>query len=312
MFNMKKWGKSMLTIMCLAGLGAQICTFQSFGFESGTWAIGKDGKRWSFYYTPEEPVKDEWIEYGGKEYYLDSSGYMATGWVTNKEDGNKYYMGEDGAKCFNIFTPDDRFVGPEGTVIERFDTYRKAFKRRIRSVMKSKEYKDLPIGQQPCFALPDLNLDGYRDLVIMVGETSSERLILAAIWDPEEEELEISAEADPIGNETFRFSFNVESQTAWMIIEDRSTGAADYFSIEETGFHFDNVYHFTVETDDWGEPDYYVNGENLSADEWNQAVASANADCGSRMELNILPLTEETMSQALDIVPTEEELDLWE
>lgn len=312
MFDKRKWGRTIVAAVCLVGLSARLCMIHTYGFESGTWAIGKDGKRWSFYYTPEEPVKDEWIEYGGKEYYLDSSGYMKTGWVTNKDDGNKYYMGEDGAKCYNMFTPDDHFVGPEGTIVERFDTYRKAFKRKLKTVLKSKEYKDLPIGQQPGFMMPDLNLDGYQDLVILGGSTSSGRLILAALWDPEEQELGLSAEADSDTNKTFRFSFNEESQTAWMVIEEESTGAADYFAVEDGGFNFVNEYHFTVETDDWGDPDYHVNGESVSVEEWNQALAQAQADSGSRLEQEMFPLTEETMDQALNRVPTELELELWQ
>ena len=53
---------------------------------------------------------DQWIEDQGKEYYVDSNGYMRTGWVTDRKDKQRYYMGEDGAKCFNIFTPDKQYV----------------------------------------------------------------------------------------------------------------------------------------------------------------------------------------------------------
>lgn len=79
---------------------------------------------------------DEWITYDGKEYYLDAKGYMKTGWVVDKEDGSRYYMGEDGAKCYNTFTKDDKYVGPDGTALTEFDDYRKAVKKLLLSNRK--------------------------------------------------------------------------------------------------------------------------------------------------------------------------------
>lgn len=99
-----------------------------FGDE---WDLSEDGQYWMYYGYSDEPLKDEWIEDGGKTYYVDSNGYMKTGWVSNQDDGNRYYMGEDGAMVMNAFTPDDRYVGPEGVAVEKYDTYRKAVKAEI-------------------------------------------------------------------------------------------------------------------------------------------------------------------------------------
>ena len=88
----------------------------AYGRE-GSWE--QDKKRWRYMYGPDTPAEDEWIVEDGKEYYVDSKGYMKTGWFTDPSDGNKYYLGEDGAKCYNSFTKDDKYVGPEGTVVER-------------------------------------------------------------------------------------------------------------------------------------------------------------------------------------------------
>ena len=60
-------------------------------------------------YGPDTPAEDEWIVEDGKEYYVDSKGYMKTGWFIDPSDGNKYYLGEDGAKCYNSFTKDDKY-----------------------------------------------------------------------------------------------------------------------------------------------------------------------------------------------------------
>lgn len=138
-----------------------------FGDE---WDLSEDGKHWQYYGYTDEPLKDEWIEDGGKTYYVDSNGYMKTGWVTNSNDGNRYYMGEDGAMVKNAFTPDDRYVGPEGIMVEKYDTYRKAVKAEINKAARQKRASRAEEGEReriPYFLLADLNKDEYRDLVVM-------------------------------------------------------------------------------------------------------------------------------------------------
>ena len=49
---------------------------------------------------------------------------------------------------------------------------------------------------QSYFLLTDLNLDGYRDLVMMEGTEERKSLVEVAIWDAEEEEFLLSAEFD--------------------------------------------------------------------------------------------------------------------
>ena len=68
-----------LITVCLVYPWSKAC-----GAEKGTWDLSENGKHWMFFYSPGNPAEDEWIEYEGKEYYLDSKGYMKTGWVTDK------------------------------------------------------------------------------------------------------------------------------------------------------------------------------------------------------------------------------------
>ena len=88
--------------------GLLIAAAGTLTVRADDWMLSDDGKHWMYMHDPNDPVQDAWIEDGGKLYYVDSKGYMKTGWVTNKEDGNKYYMGPDGAMASNTFSADDR------------------------------------------------------------------------------------------------------------------------------------------------------------------------------------------------------------
>ena len=69
---------------------------------------------------------------------------------------------------------------------------------------------------------------------------------------------------------------------------------------------------FTYKTNDWGDPIGCVNGDEVSWEDWEQTLAEANAQAGTVIQLQILPLDEVHIAQAADIAPSEEELLLWE
>lgn len=286
--------------------------FSVFGAEKGTWDLAEDGKRWMFFYSPGNPAEDEWIEDEGKEYYVDSKGYMKTGWVKDKRDGKKYYMGEDGAKCFNMLTPDDRYVGPEGVILESFDAWRKAVKKQLNSVMKDKAYKEAFSSGQPGFLLTDLNGDGYPDIAAVNQADTPGRLILVAVWDPEEEKIIVSSEADLEGAEKSGLFYQAESQSLWLVVDAGNGWDRDYFVMDEGGWRFENVWHFAVEMDDWGDPEYYVNGVKSDEYDWNQSIAMAESEAGSAIQGTFLPLDGEHVKQAADRAPSLEELPLWQ
>lgn len=301
---------------CALAFLAAVCLLypcnSAYGSETGTWDLSEDGKKWMYFYSPGNAAEDEWIEHEGKEYYVDSKGYMKTGWVTDKKNGNKYYMGEDGAKCFNMFTPDDHYVGPEGLILKSFDAYRKAAKKQLSSVTKDKNYKKTYAEGQPGFLLKDLNEDGYLDVVVADRPGQPGKVILAAVWDPEDEKMILSAEAGLEEGGSSWLSYNTESQSMWLVIDAGNGWDKDYFVMEEGGPRFDNTWHFAVETDDWGDPEYYVNGMKSDIDEWNEAYAMAEEEAGTPLSEVFLPLDEEHIKQVVDRAPTLEELPLWQ
>lgn len=282
----------------------------SYGSEAGTWELSEDGKYWMYFYSPGNPAEDTWIEDNGKEYYVDAKGRMKTGWVTDQEDKNRYYLGKDGAKCFNMITPDGHYLGPEGTVLKSFDTYRKKVSKPLEKLQKDKTYKELDAAQLPGFQLTDLNGDGYRDVVVMNRVESPDRVIMAAVWDPAAEELVSALEADFKGEEKSALMYHQEAQSLWLL-QNWPDGGMDCFMLRDGGARFEHIWSFETGQDDWGDPEYYVNQVKVGRDEWDESLMMAKEEMGSAMTVDLLLLNEENLKAAVDQMP-EEELLLWQ
>ena len=263
-------------------------------------------------YGPDTPAEDEWIVEDGKEYYVDSKGYMKTGWFTDPSDGNKYYLGEDGAKCYNSFTKDDKYVGPEGTVVERFDTWRKAVKKELNSILKSREYKALEEAMRPGFLLADLNNDSYKDLAIVDNAVSPGRLLYVGIWNPEEEEYFLASQTDWDSKEGSYLTRTVQEQNTWLVVDYGNGLDLDYFELKRDGYSFDNQWHFTTDVDDWDDLVYYVNDIECEMEDWNASRAEAASQAGVPVREGWTVLTDEGITQAVDQAPVGDELLLWE
>lgn len=294
--------------IALAVLLAVTCDFSANAAE-GSWELSENGKNWKYSYAPNDQARDVWIEDEGKEYYIDVHGNMKTGWVTDQENGCKYYMGSDGAKCYNMFTPDGHYVGPEGTVLEAFDVYRKAVTKELTRLLRDKSYRN-PDGTVPGFLLRDLNGDGYRDVVVADRVVSPRRIILAAVWNPDEGTLNAAAEADMAGEEESFLTYNEESGTIWLIIR-KGDDRRDYFMMNYLSAAFDSVWHFEAEYNEWGDPEYSIDGSGCSKEEWDSALGMADGQTGSLIT-GYQSLDADTVKLTIDRAPAEEELPLWQ
>lgn len=308
---MRTMGRRMAGLLC----GLLMAAAGAVTARADDWMLSDNGKYWMYMRSPDDPVKDEWIEDGEKWYYVDSKGYMKTGWVTNKDDGKKYYMGPDGAMVFNTFSADDRYVGPDGTGVEEYDKYRKAIRSELKASSKSKSSKSrkaaaVPETQQ-YFLVTDLNRDGYRDLVVMCGEQGPESLLKVAVWEPEEKKLQLAAEFDAANQGTKSALYlDPEGEGVWLEMAEAS-GDRNLFQLDKGSPVFDNVWSFSMSTDQDGYPRYYMNGDEEDRETWEYFMSRARQEMGSTPVSGFLPVTEENIQVQVDLVLDERELKMW-
>lgn len=322
-----------------------------FGDE---WDLSEDGRYWQYYGYQDEPLKDEWIEDKGKTYYLDSNGNMKTGWVTNSSDGNRYYMGEDGAMVKNAFTPDGRYVGPDGVTVEKYDTYRKKVKAEI-SKAAGQSRKGTVNGEekvmQPYFLLADLNRDEYKDLVVMyayapeesetVGQTAGQvtaaegtdeqmtaaevtagqtvvngptggNLVEIAVWNPEEEVFQLAAEFDETGEGEYSSLYvDTNGEGVWLEITENEESLR-LFQMEIDTSRFKGVRSFSMDLDDWGGAEYYVDGSVEEKAVWDEEMIRAKLERGNVFLTGYLLVDDEIIQKEVDRELEERELYLWQ
>jgi len=287
----------------------------TFGVQAADWELTEDGKHWMYLYSPDDPAKDEWIEDNEKLYYVDSKGYMKTGWVTSQYDGKKYYMGPDGAMQFNTFAKDGRYVGPDGTGLDGYDKYRKAVKKELKKAAPKKSKGKAEASSDPqitqFFALEDLNMDGYRDLIIMTGQHEAQSLQEVAVWMPEEEKFQLAAEFDtPDSGQQGTLYLDPEGEEVWLELTEKS-GDMRLFQMSYGKSVFENIWVFTMEKDDEGYPQYYINGDLEDRQTWELLMQQARQKRGGISLSGYVPATEENISAQVDVILSEADVDLW-
>lgn len=296
-----------------------------FPAEADEWDRSEDGRYWMYYDYSGEPIKDEWIEYEGKTYYLDSSGYMKTGWMTNKNDGNRYYLGPDGDMWTNTFTPDGKYLGPDGVPVEKYDTYRQAVKaeakkagKRSSGTQNSRSSSDQP-QMEACFLLTDLNKDGYQDLVVIEADVNAlnqtdagtGNLLEIAVWDAEEQKFLLAAEFDSF-NEGDSATLYEDPRGGGVWLEwAKHQGELYIFQMEYDTSRFNHVWNFTIDKNEWEDGAYFVNGEEEDRSTWDAYIAQARRDRGNTPLTGYLPVTDENLHDQVDHVLTKEEENMW-
>lgn len=295
--------------ICAAGFLTPLCSYAGL---DGVWELAEDGKHWQYVYGPGQPVTDEWIEADGNEYYLDEKGYMKTGWITDERDGERYFLGADGAKCKNMFLPDGKYVGPDGIVLTSFGTWQKAVKKELEKQLRAKT--------GGVFSLTDINGDGYPDLVVLDNGETPSRVFLAAVWEEDSETLQTVAESSADEPVRSCLTKSPERGSIWLITEQDHDWEKNYFELESDGDYFEHRYRFTTDKNDWGDLVCYVNGDEV--DETELAKAAEEARVLSGEQTGYFPITvpgtvlysldHDAIQTALKQGPDENELRLWQ
>lgn len=301
-----------LKIGCLMGVLMLMSSVPVYGEAEGDWELTEDGKHWQYFYGPDDFAMDEWIEIDGREYYLDKKGYMKTGWFTDERDGVRYYMAPDGSKCKNMFLPNGNYVDPEGMVLIKFEAWRKNVRKELEKLIRTK--------MEGVFYLCDLNGDGYRDLTVFNRLELPDKLYLAAVWNEEEENFSTISESGLEDSGFSRLAWNHESQSTWLITQQNGDFEKDYFELETEDYYFTHRYHFVTEKNEWGDPIYCVNEEEVDLQEWNLLLEEADRSSGSRdgyfpstvQGEKAYTLDKNSVEAALNCIPSAEELLLWQ
>lgn len=291
------------TTLLLAGFFTGLFPAAAPVSQAGEWALSENGKHWMYYTSPSDPVEDEWIEENGRIYYVDSRGYMKTGWVRRDSDGKRYYMGEDGAMRFNTFAPDGRYVGPDGSELSGYDDYRKKAKKIL------KDAPDYAAGILAGFLMQDLNDDGYPDLVLTDGTEAGAQPLLIAVWDPETKEFVDSARFEP-GDGSRRVSLYLGDEWYDTMLEIVwAEGDVQVFRLEDRVF--ETEWNLTTRPDSWGTRELLMDGAALTKSEWERARRAALSEEKGERPAAYLPADEGTVNASVDRVLTADEADLW-
>ena len=291
-------------VLCLAFLLAGPCAMNVRASQEGEWALSDDGKYWMYYYSPSETAENEWIEEDRKTYYVDSQGRMKTGWVRRDSDGRRYYMGPDGAMQCNCFAEDGRYVGPDGSELPAYDSFRKKAKKTLGDA--SEYAKDGTAG----FLIQDLNDDGYPDLVIADGTGAEAQPLLLAVWDPESGDFIDSArfEQDAADRRAFLYLGDEWYPTRLEIVW--AEGDVQVFELD--GLVFETEWNLTTRPDAWGGREFLKDGIELSREDWNNERLEALSEEKGQKPYGYLPVDEVSIASAVDRILTEDEADLWE
>ena len=288
----------------LAVLTAALSFPAASAYAAGQWVLAEDQKNWIYAYSPNDWAKNEWIEDGGKIYYVDGSGYMKTGWVTDQEDGKRYYMGDDGAMRFNTFASDGRYVGPEGSGLPLYDDYRKKAKEIL-----SQDQKDLD-GGSGGFLLSDLNEDGYKDLVVAAGQEGRLQPTRIAVWDSQEKEFVDCALFDPQDTQRQRFLYQVPGDGETVLTIKWMDGDMQVFRLD--GRKFECQRDLELKPDSWGGREFLSDGVQISLEDWQSERQAVLLEQSKYTPFSYLPLSESAGAETVDQILTPEEAALWE
>ena len=307
---MKKTIRLFSLVLCFITLFTVTASADSWIYEKG---------KWYYYISPDNPLENSWITYNGNEYYIGSKGLMKTGWITDPDTKLKVYLGNDGIKKKNTWTDDKtKYVGPNSTELTVFDLWRTTAKKELQQALKTLTEKNRSTagsaaanGTQLYFSLVDLNMDGFRDIVIGNKTYDPDRILDIRIWNPEDYKYYRITESDLSSAECSRLRYNAEEMTLWLSISD-NIASYTYFKMEPNETQFDYVENYNIEYNEYGDIVYYFNGETVYPSEYQSFWQQREVNTGLPLTIQYLPLNTEYITSSVDTLPDAAEMELWQ
>lgn len=94
MRKQSRWA-AVLSVSVLLALGGAVTAYGASGWQE------TENGQWRWYDSSGNFVRETWKSQGDKYYYLDENGVMAVNRFVIDDDGDKYYVGEDGVRYTN-------------------------------------------------------------------------------------------------------------------------------------------------------------------------------------------------------------------
>ena len=288
--------------------------------ESWVYEKGK----WYYYYTYDEPVENQWITYGGNEYYIGSNGLMSTDkWEKDPDTGKTYYVGTNGIKQRNVYTAKgDKFVGDDGTELVTFDDWRKDAKKKLKEIIKALNRKHTVTSDQKAlmaqynasnaaFTLYDLNGDGYRDIIVINKESSDNQVLDILLWNPEVREFYAIMELDFISDESAVLKREPQFGNVWAIV-NRGVNDVSFWQLKTQEYNFIDVEHYHFGYNEYGDVIYYIDDGEVEAGFWNTSLIDMTQQAGSGIFTDYYDLNEASINAQVDAYPLDAELYLFQ
>ncbi|SFG24683.1 hypothetical protein [Oribacterium sp. WCC10] len=296
----------------------------SFPIKTLAYSWLYDNGKWYLYYTYDDPVENEWVDYGGNRYHIEGEGLMSTDkWFSDDDTGKTHYLGTDGIMQRNCYTASgDKFVGADGAELKSFDKWREEAKKSLKKVVSDLNRKVTVTSQQKeflaslnatnaAFTLYDLNGDGYRDIIVINAETENSQVLDIKLWNSEEEEFYTVMELDFVSDETAELRREEQQGNVWMIVS-KDMNDYNFFSMNIGDYDFTSVEHYYFDFNEYGDIVYYIDEDKVSASDWNTSLIHRRAETGKGIFANYHSMDDDSIKEQVDMYPSEDELQLFQ
>lgn len=140
----------------------------------------------------------------------------------------------------------------------------------------------------------------------------SGNLVEIVVWNPEEETFQLAAEFDETGEGEYSTLYiDPNGEGIWLEITENEESVR-LFQMEVDTARFKGEHSFSMELDDWGGAEYFIDGSAEEKSVWDEELYRARLHRGSLPLSGYLLVNDENMKKEIDRELLEGDLYLWE